>query len=181
EKFDNLMLELINGSNFTIERNGELMEKEIPVDFISTLLEDEERMRFLSIRAPFMVNKVPDTSHNKLSGFRPRDEFLSINGSKAVYRDQVASLLEANKGKQVDVEVLREDGREEHLTAMVDQNGKLGIELSPFTMQELQDRGFFRLETQKYSFLEAIPAGINKGVTTLSSYMKQLKKIFNPE
>ncbi len=181
EKFDNLMLELINGNNFTIERDGQLIEKEIPVDFISTLLEDEERMRFLSIRAPFMVNKVPDTSHNKLSGFRPRDEFLSINGSKAVYRDQVASLLEANKGKQVDVEVLREDGREEHLTAMVDQNGKLGIELSPFTMQELQDRGFFRLETQKYSFLEAIPAGINKGVTTLSSYMKQLKKIFNPE
>lgn len=181
EKFDNLMLELINGSNFTIERNGELMEKEIPVDFISTLLEDEERMRFLSIRAPFMVNKVPDTSHNKLSGFRPKDEFLSINGSKAVYRDQVASLLEANKGKQVDVEVRREDGRQEHITAQVDQNGKLGIELSPLTMQELQDRGFFRLETQKYSFLEAIPAGINKGVTTLSSYMKQLKKIFNPE
>src|SRR5690606_32676236 len=78
EKFDNLMLELINGNNFTIERDGELIEKEIPVDFISTLLEDEERMRFLSIRAPFMVNKVPDTSHNKLSGFRPKDEFLSI-------------------------------------------------------------------------------------------------------
>ena len=29
--------------------------------------------------------------------------------------------------------------------------------------------------------MESIPAGIDKGVTTLVSYVKQLKKIFNPE
>ncbi|WP_372640460.1 site-2 protease family protein, partial [Ancylomarina sp.] len=33
----------------------------------------------------------------------------------------------------------------------------------------------------KYSFLEAIPAGINKGVDKLQSYLKQFKLIFSSE
>ena len=45
----------------------------------------------------------------------------------------------------------------------------------------MEQRGILKVETETYSFLESIPAGINKGVSTLSSYMKQLKKIFNPE
>ena len=48
-------------------------------------------------------------------------------------------------------------------------------------MEEMEQRGILKVETETYSFLESIPAGINKGVSTLSSYMKQLKKIFNPE
>ncbi|SDQ18596.1 RIP metalloprotease RseP [Flagellimonas zhangzhouensis] len=179
--FSSAIMELINGNSFTIERDGQRIEKEIPVDFISTLLEDEDKMRFLSFRAPFIVNQVPDTSHNKNAGFEPKDEFLAINGSTAVYRDQVMSLLDSNKGKDIDVLVKRENGTEAHVTAQVNSNGKLGLQTAPLTMEEMQERGIFSIETQKYSFMEAIPAGINKGVSTLSSYVKQLKKIFNPE
>ncbi|NNM18205.1 MAG: RIP metalloprotease RseP, partial [Croceitalea sp.] len=57
---------------------------------------------------------------------------------------------------------------------------KLGLGLGTFSMEEYAERGYFRIETQKYDLLEAVPAGINKGVETLSSYVKQLKKIFNP-
>ncbi|RIV73267.1 RIP metalloprotease RseP [Flagellimonas aequoris] len=179
--FRSVFAELINGNNITIERDGQRIEKEIPVDFISTLLEDEDKIHFLSFRVPFIVNQVPDTSHNKNAGFRPKDEFLNINGSPAKYRDQVMTLLDNNKGKEVDILVKREDGTEHHVKAQVSKDAKLGLETAAITMEDFQDKGVFRIETQKYSFLEAIPAGINKGVSTLSSYMKQLKKIFNPE
>ncbi|WP_190810649.1 RIP metalloprotease RseP [Flagellimonas sp. S3867] len=178
--FNSVFIELINGNTITIDRGGEQIEKEIPVDFISTLLEDEEKVRFLSLRAPFVVNKVSKGSHNAATGFEAKDEFLTINGSEAVYRDQVITLLEENKGRDINVRVKREDGSLADLVAKVDDEAKLGIEIGGFTMEDLENRGLFRIQTQKYTFLEAIPAGIDKGVTTLSSYVKQLKKIFNP-
>ena len=47
-------------------------------------------------------------------------------------------------------------------------------------MLDLVETGVVAKETISYSFLESIPAGIRKGVGTLTGYAKQLKKIFNP-
>ncbi|MBT8209804.1 MAG: site-2 protease family protein, partial [Eudoraea sp.] len=54
ENFNSLLGEIINGNTITIERGGQVIEKEIPVDFIATLLEDEDKIRFLSPRIPFV-------------------------------------------------------------------------------------------------------------------------------
>ncbi len=59
EDFDKILLELVNGNQFTIERDGREVTQEIPVDFISTLLEDEDKIRFLSPRLSFC-----DSSHS---------------------------------------------------------------------------------------------------------------------
>lgn len=181
QAFDRVFLELINGNRITIERNGAYIEKDIPVDFIATLLKDEDKARFLSFRAPFIVHGVPQDSHNSEAGFSPDDEFLMLNGAPAVYRDQVMALLEANKGQDVAIAVQRGDGTQDQVVAHVNQEGKLGIEIGGFTLEDLEKKGYFDIETQTYSFWESIPAGIEKGVTILSSYTKQLKKIFNPE
>lgn len=181
ESFDKVFGELINGNSITIERNGQQIEKEIPVDFIATLLEDEDKIRFLSFRVPFVVNKVPKSSHNKEAGFNARDKFVAINGQTAEYRDEVIDFLEKNKGQEINVTVQREDGSKVDVTAQVNDEGMLGLEVGGYTMEDLEDEGYFSIKTQNYSFIEAIPAGINKGVNTLSSYVKQLKKIFNPE
>jgi regulator of sigma E protease len=39
----------------------------------------------------------------------------------------------------------------------------------------------FEFKTIKYGFIESIPAGINKGVQQLKSYLKQFKLIFSKE
>lgn len=181
ESFDKVFGELINGNNITIERNGQQIEKEIPVDFIATLLEDEDKIRFLSFRVPFVVNKVPKSSHNKDAGFSAKDKFVAVNGQAAEYRDEVIDFLEKNKGQEINVTVQREDGSKADVKAQVNDEGMLGLEVGGYTMEDLEDEGYFTIKTQNYSFIEAIPAGINKGVNTLSSYVKQLKKIFNPE
>lgn len=181
ESFDSVFLELINGDTFTLERDGERLEKEIPVDFIATLLKDEDKAQFLSVRLPFVVHKIPERSHNSTAGFAPYDEFLTLNGAPAVYRDQVFALLEANKGKDVTVTLKRKDGTQAQVVAHVNPEGKLGLEIGALPPEDLKKRGYFDIKTQNYSFWESIPAGIDKGVITLSSYVKQLKKIFNPE
>lgn len=181
EALQQVLPEMVYGEKYTIERDGQVIEKEIPVDFIETLSEDKEKARFIYYRVPFYVNSVPDTSHNKGVDLRPMDEFLSINGKQAIYRDQVMDELEKNKGRDIDILVRRKNGKEEHVTAKVNRKGKLGLVTAPVTMKDLQEKGYLKVKTLEYSFWESIPAGWNKGVKTLSDYIKGMKKIFNPD
>lgn len=179
ESFQSVYLELINGNSVTLERDGQIIEKELPVDFIATLLEDEDKVRFLTMRQPFIISEVSEGSHNEGVDFREGDEVLAINGMPAEYYDQVTPILEANKGQQVDVLVNR-DGFEKTVSALINDEAKLGVGLKGLSIEEAQEMGYFKIEEVEYSFLESIPAGINKGVQTLTNYAKQLKKIFNP-
>ncbi len=179
ESFRSVYLELINGNSITIERDGQIIEKELPVDFIATLLEDEDKVRFLMMRQPFIVSEVSKGSHNEGVDFQEGDKVLAINGKPAQYYDQVTPILEVNKGKDVEVTVDR-GGFEQVIVAKVNDEAKLGVGLKGLTTEEAQEMGYFKIEEVKYSFLESIPAGINKGVETLTNYAKQLKKIFNP-
>lgn len=46
EDFNSIFMEIINGNSITIERDGQVIEKEIPVDFISTLIDDMDKAKF---------------------------------------------------------------------------------------------------------------------------------------
>ena len=180
ERFLSLPLMIVNGNTMTIQRDGQIIDKEIPVDFIATLLEDEDKIQFLSLRTPFIINEVPKNSPNADAGFLKNDIVTSINGQPVTYRDEIMPLLEANKGKQVPITVQRNGGSQETLEVIISEEGVLGVTVGA-TLETYETMGYFKIETTKYTFLEAIPAGIDKGVTTLTSYVKQLKKIFNPE
>ncbi|MET1258269.1 RIP metalloprotease RseP [Flagellimonas sp. DF-77] len=179
KSFRSVYLELINGNRVTIERDGQRIEKDIPVDFIATLLEDEDKVRFLSFRQPFIVSEISEGSHNTGADFIKGDAFVAINGQAAEYYDQVSPLLANYKGEEVTASINR-NGTMMEVQAQVNEEGKLGLGLLNLTVEEYADNGYFTIATEEYSFLEAIPAGINKGIETLGSYAKQLKKIFNP-
>ena len=118
KKFSDVYLELINGNSITLERDGQIIEKELPVDFIATLLEDEDKVRFLTMRQPFIISEVSKGSHNEGVDFQEGDEVLAINGAPAQYYDQVTPILEASKGEQVEVMVKR-GGFEKTISASV--------------------------------------------------------------
>ncbi|MEH6680828.1 MAG: RIP metalloprotease RseP [Sediminicola sp.] len=181
ENFNSLFLEIVNGNSITIERDGKVFEQAIPVDFIATLLEDEDKVRFLGIRQPFVIQEVSKDSPNQNVDIRKGDEVIAINGEEITYFDEAEALLQKNKGKAVPMTVRRKDGSTKHLRVQITQDATIGVRLGALTMKEYEDRGILSIKTQKYSFLEAIPAGVDKGVTTLSGYVKQLKKVFNPE
>ncbi len=180
ENFNSLLGEIINGNNITIEHNGQVIEKEIPVDFIATLLEDEDKIRFLSPRIPFVIGKIPDISANKDSGIMVKDVVEAIGEDRITYYDEAKAVLQKYSGKETTLTVERE-GRQERIPVVISDSATIGVNLGVMTFADLEEKGYLRLETKKYSFTESIPAGIDKGVTTLTSYVKQLKKIFNPE
>ncbi|TVZ16399.1 regulator of sigma E protease [Maribacter sp. MAR_2009_72] len=177
---NSIVPELVYGETITIERDGAIIEKEIPVDFIETISDNKENARFISQRSPFIINSIPKKSPNVTTGFEKGDALVEIEGNPVEYLDQVSPYLEANKGKTLDV-VVNRNGTRVPLRAKVSDEGKLGVSLGFDTYQEYGEKGYFKVETLNYSFLESIPAGWNKGVKTLTDYIKGMKKIFNPD
>lgn len=181
ERFSQVFIEIVNGNEITIDRDGQLITQEIPVDFISTLLEDQEKARFLSFRQPFVIGEVDKNSPNQSTGLQEGDQFVSINGQPSYYVDQAKVLLDQNKGGQITALVEDQEGSRRNVNLEVTKEGKIGIAFKLLTMEEYEQRGIFEVETKKYSLMESIPVGIDKGVNTLTGYVKQVKKIVNPE
>lgn len=180
EKFSALTLEFINGSNYQIERNGEVIEKEIPTNFISQLMDrGKDAGPLLYPRYPFTIGQISKDSPNFNSQLKVKDIITSINGNKIDYYDEAEAILANYKGEKVSATVLR--GNEtKTIDLQVTNEGKIGVVFSTISFKDLEKLGYYTLANKEYSFLESIPAGWNKSWKTLTDYVKQLKKIFNP-
>ncbi len=181
KQFRDVFLAIVNGNSMTIERNGSIIEEDIPVDFIATLLEDQSKARFLSYRQPFVIGKVSKDSQNIEAGLQVGDQLISLNGSESFFVDQAIEVLQANKGNKVTAVVEGVDGSQRNVDLQIDEEGKLGIAFKILSLEEYHDRGLLEIETKNYSLIESIPVGIDKGVSTLNGYVKQVKKIINPD
>lgn len=180
KKFRDITIEFINGNNYTIERNGLVIEKELPVDFIDQLISRGKNAGMIvRPRSPFMFAEFQENSLNVNSGFKDKDIVIAINGQSLKYHDEVETILQQNKGKEISMTVKR-GSEDKTFNVAVSNNGKLEIVLYGMGFSDLEKLGYYDLADISYSFAAAIPAGINKSYETLTNYMKQLKKIFNP-
>ena len=180
KKFANLSLEFINGNDFEIERNGEVLQKEIPTDFIAQLMErGKDAGPFLYPRYPFVIGQISEDSPNTESALETRDILTSINGTSIKYYDEAKNILNKYKGQEITATVLRNNSVKE-VNLQVTEKGVLGVVFTTVPLTDLEKLGYYDLANIKYSFVEAIPAGFNKSWKTLTDYVKQLKKIFNP-
>ncbi|WP_438973550.1 RIP metalloprotease RseP [Polaribacter sp.] len=180
KKFANLSLEFINGNDFEIERNGEVLQKEIPTDFIAQLMErGKDAGPFLYPRYPFVIGQISENSPNTESALETRDILTSINGTSIKYYDEAKNILNKYKGQEITATVLRNNSVKE-VNLQVTEKGALGVVFTTVPLTDLEKLGYYDLANIKYSIVEAIPAGFNKSWKTLTDYVKQLKKIFNP-
>ena len=177
-KFDNeINMKIVMGKEVLIERNGAQQTIKMPKDFIDQLTK-YEKSPVVSIRMPFVIGAVTEESTNK--ALQSKDIILSLNGQKTKYFDEAKTILDQNKGKTIPAVVLR-DQKETVVQLVVNNEGKLGVQLGGLGMDSLEKLGYYKVSTQKYGFLESIPVGIEKGKNQLIGYGKQLKMIFNPD
>ncbi|CAM1356719.1 RIP metalloprotease RseP [Tenacibaculum halocynthiae] len=178
--FRELTLSFINGNEFSIERNGELLTKKIPTDFISKLIDrKKEAGPFLSVRVPFMIAEIDKKSKNLNVGLLKKDIIIGVNGSPVKYYDEIVKKFKSYKGQTISIDVKRND-EIKTFTVSISDKGKLGAYPVNLKPNQLEKLGYYNLANNNYSFSEAIPVGLNKSWTTLTSYIKQLKKIVNP-
>ncbi len=179
-KFSNLPIEFINGNTYTIERNGEVIKKEIPVDFISKLIErGKNEGSFILPRYPFMIGQISKDSPNVNGELKVRDIVVGINGTPITYYDEAEAVLGNYKNQVISLSVRRGNELKDIKVKTTDK-GTIGVALANLSVSDISKLGYYDLENIQYSFAEAIPAGLHKSWSTLSGYVKQLKKIFNP-
>ncbi|MDN3665087.1 RIP metalloprotease RseP [Algibacter miyuki] len=179
ENYSEISEKVLFGKEITIERNGQESVVTFPEDFLAQLIDSKEK-GLVSLRMPFVVMEVPDTSANSGSGLKKGDILVGLNNYKSKYVDGIIAGLDQFKGQNVTATVVRE-GKETTLPLNVSADGKLGITYSPVsTMATLEALGYYSFETKEYGFFEAIPVGLEKTGDKISSYIKQFKAIFTP-
>ena len=129
-------------------------------------------------RFPIIVAEVPDSSAAKKAGLMKRDQVLAINGRPVQFLDELRENLKPYKGQEVTVTVLH-NSQPEELHMQVSDTATLGF-FSSVNLEDLSRLGYYQLETRKYGFLEAFPAGTKMAINRLNEYVKQFKLIFTP-
>ncbi len=162
-----------------VERDGQMMDIVIPSTFVPDLLAKSSEGFSMSPvitprmpLQPFIVAGFSKESVAKSAGLKKGDELLLVNGKDLEFFDEYLAYLQTQKGKSVTLTVER-DGANREITAVLGEDALLGVAMKPYS--------HFEFATIEYSFLEAIPAGIDKGVTKLQDYLKQFKLIFSSE
>ena len=180
KKFSELTLGFVNGNDFQLERNGVVLDQEIPEDFISQLMDRGKNAGPVVMpRIPFIIAGISEDSHNLTADLKPKDIVVAIHGNRIKYLDEGQPELNKFKNQEIILTVQRGTETKE-IPVKVNSNGKLGVGLGQLPFKDLEKLGYYNLAEIQYSFVEAIPAGWNKSIKTLSDYIKQLKKIFNP-
>jgi regulator of sigma E protease len=175
-KFDtDMTMKVLTAKQVLIERNGAEQLINIPIDLVDKLSKEEKGALF-SIRMPFVIADVSSSQNKQL---KEKDIMQTLNGKPARYYDEVSSILKENKGKTLSAMVLR-DNKVVPIEVKVTKEGKLGVMLN-LDLDSLKKLGLFKVTKVKYSLLESIPVGLEKGKEQLLGYGKQLKMIFNPE
>jgi len=120
-----------------------------------------------------VVDELQKDSPALLAGFKKGDELVSINGVSQKYNDEFRTIVKQSKNKNLAIAFKRGNDTIT-LNVLVPSSGIVGVLAASPTK-------FLEIKKQNYSFFESFPAGIKRGVSTLSSYIKQFKLIFSPK
>ena len=156
-----------------VERDGQKVDVEISDDDLALLIKSKG---VLSYRIPFdyKIAKLAKDSPAKEAGLKVDDQIIGMNDRKYEYNDQFKTALRDSIGKKITLNVMRKN-QEMSFSMVVPETGALGIAL------DLNLEKIFELRTIKYSLIESIPAGFDRGISTINDYLKQFKLIFSPK
>ena len=181
EYFEDIQPKILLGKSITIERDSQQINIDMPVNFIERLVESKRKTGLLLLQRlpPYIGEYSPkDTSNGKKAGLQPLDKIIAIDSMPVNYYDDMSPILAGKKNQKVDLKVLR-NGTTLAVAAQVNAEGKIGLPILSF--MQYDSLGVFKLETKKYGFFEALPAGVSMAMSKLKYYIDQFKLILQPE
>jgi regulator of sigma E protease len=174
ENFNEITSDIVLNDRKTIQvdRNGEIMNIAIPVEFIARLLKGNGKLEPRTPFRPYIISAFGKVSPGKTAGLLEGDELTGVDGNNFEWFDEFQKYLSDNRTRSLVVNILRK-GEQIDIPVVPTVEGLLGIGSSRTYDQ------MFELKTINYGFLASIPAGISKGFKTIGDYLKQFKVIFS--
>lgn len=172
ERFDaDILTDIAHAKQVNVLRNGQPVAIAVPADFMQQLLRDKKG--FALMRIPMVVKRTITGKPAEKAGMQVKDSITSVNGAKTVTAFEVMEALLKNQGKLINLGFYR-NGKEQQITIIPDEKGKIGIEL-------MAETDVFTPKIKSYGFFESIPVGIRKGVDKLTGYASSMKYVFTKE
>lgn len=165
----NKVLILEQPESFKIKRNGLEQELKVPSGFVNRMV--KKRTPLLTVRFPAKADTVLKGGVAEKAGLMKNDQPLTINGNSAYFFHEIVAQLAINKGKKIDLKVLR--GQDTVvLNPIVTSEGKIGF--GPQSLDKI-----FDIKTKKYSLLGAIPAGTKQTFETIGNQLQHFALLFS--
>jgi len=161
-----------NAKTLRVDRSGKIIDIEIPESSIAPLLKSATP---ILPRVPFYIYSFPKNSSAEAAGLQKNDRIISVDHKPVMFYDEFKTNISGYKNKSVPVDILRNEKDTLAFNVNVDAEGRIGV------YPDMNMGRYFELKDIDYSFIQAIPAGIKKGLHTIDSYLKQLKLLLRPE
>ena len=178
ERFSEVLEKVITSKTITVERNGVSKNIEMPIDVIDMFLNNGNQQLFYP-RIPTVVSGFSENSNAKKAGLKKKDVLVAINGVSLTYYDEFKNELANYKSEEIIVLVDR-GGEELTINVNVNEDGMLGFRPANLSLKQLEELNLYSLESNKYGFFESFPAGYNKAIKKLNSYIDQFVLILSP-
>ena len=126
ENFMKIPLDIVfnEGKTVQIERNGQLMDLQVPQGYLAKIVKSKDI--FAVPRIPFIIDEVEKGSAAKEAGIEKGDVIISVNDSAVTYADELTQHIRANKGKEVAI-VVKRNNAEKTFNVKVNEKGRIGI------------------------------------------------------
>jgi regulator of sigma E protease len=153
-----------------VKRDGKMLDINVPEGMTSKLLKVEGA---IEPRIPCEVALLVEDGGLVKVGAEVGDRIVGVNGHPVNFYDQFKEQTKGVANTNFDISLLR--GTDTlNVSILTNEEGMFGFANAYYL-------DFYETVVVKYSFLQSIPAGINRGVDITKSYLKQLKMLFKPE
>ncbi|MBA4166108.1 MAG: RIP metalloprotease RseP [Chitinophagaceae bacterium] len=160
---------LNEGKTVRVERDGKLLDLSVPEGTIRNLITRKgDPLAYPAF--PAVVDSLTSKAKFTENSLQKGDSVVALNNEQVRFYPEFAMKMLKNKNAVVDITVMR-DGQTVHVGAKTDENSKIGVYFAS------PDK-FLKFEKRKYSFIESLPAGVEKGWSTLVMNVKNFKLLF---
>jgi regulator of sigma E protease len=180
DHYDDIAKNLYMANEVTVERNSETKTIKFPINIINKISNSGVKRSLVEMRIPFVVTGFEKGSPNS-KNLKAGDIITHFNGIPLKYVDQAISEFKNHKGQTIPATIQR-DGKTIQTSLKFNDKSKSEIYYaSRIPYSNIEKLNLYKVNREKYGFIESIPIGLNTGVNGLIDYGKQLKTIFNPK
>jgi regulator of sigma E protease len=161
---------LTDNATYTVEREGKIIEVNIPGDFIASLSKKENARAFLSYRFPSLVENIQPGSFAEKIGLKKGDRITAVNGKPIQYTDEIATVLKSSASDSLTISY----NRAGETTTVRDAFKGDQIGFASVLEKDFIENGQKRIN---YGFVESIPLGTKRAFTTLTVQVTALGRV----
>ena len=154
-------------STYTVNRNGQFIDIDIPNDFVDKLADKKGLGQFIEPIEPFNVREVAPGQPASKAGLKAGDVITSINGKPIRFYHEFVEIVKPLKEKSLTLGINR-NSRPLTLNMTTTADGTIGF-FPEFLL---------RVTKQEYTFGEALSVGTAKAFSVVYDNIKGFGKIF---